>query len=57
MQEQLRRWREHFEEVLNQPCETTEDADDTGNPPLRIRTDSPSKMEIVRALKEMKDNK
>jgi hypothetical protein len=57
MEEQLRRWREHFEEVLNHPCEATEDADDSGNPPLRIRTDPPSKIEIVRALKEMKNNK
>jgi hypothetical protein len=42
---------------LNQPCETTEDVDDSRNPPLRIRTDPPSKIEIVRALKEMKNNK
>jgi hypothetical protein len=56
MEEQLRRWREHFE-VLNQPCETTENADDSGDPPLRIRTDPPSKIKIVRALKEIKNNK
>jgi hypothetical protein len=42
---------------LNQPSETTEDADDNDAPPLRIRTDPPSKTEIVQALKEMKNNK
>jgi hypothetical protein len=57
MEEQLRRWREHFEDVLNQPCEPTEDADDNETPPLRIRTDPPSRAEIVQALKGMKNNK
>jgi hypothetical protein len=42
---------------LNQPCEPTEDADDNENPSQRIRTDPPSKTEIVRALKGMKNNK
>jgi hypothetical protein len=56
IEEQSRRWREHFEEVLNQPSEPTEDPDDNETPPLRIRTDSPSKAEIVQAPKEMKSN-
>ncbi len=57
MEEQLRRWREHFEEILNQPCEPTEDLDDNETPSLRIKTDPPSRAEIVQALKEMKNNK
>ncbi len=50
IEEQSRRWREHFEVVLNQPSEPTEDPDDNETPPLRIRMDSPSKAEIVQAL-------
>ncbi len=53
----MKRWREHFEEILNQPSEPTEEADDIDTPPLRIRTDPPSKVEIVQALKKMKNNK
>jgi hypothetical protein len=53
MEEQLRRWREHFEEVLNQPSEPIEDTDDNETSPLRIRTDPPSRAEIMQALKEM----
>jgi hypothetical protein len=37
--------------------EQTEDLDNNETPPLRIRTDPPSKAEIMQALKEMKNNK
>ncbi len=57
IEEQLKRWREHFEEILNQLSEPTEEADDIEPPSLRIKTDPPSKAEIVQALKEMKNNK
>ncbi len=54
MEKQLRRWREHFEEVFNQPSEPIDDAE---NAPLRIRMEPPSKAKIVQALKEVKNNK
>jgi exonuclease III len=56
-EEQLRRWREHFEEVLNQPSSPPAEEDQEIHTPLRIRTDPPSKAEIVKALKDLKTNK
>jgi hypothetical protein len=35
IKEQLRRWREHFEEVLKQPYEPPEDSGDNETPPQR----------------------
>ena len=55
-QEQNQRWVEHFSKVLNRP--------DPKNPPdiapssdLDINTDPPTREEIIRAVKTLKNNK
>lgn len=58
--EQLERWREHFEEILNQHSDTqTIDVEDSSLETVNqnISVDPPTKQEIVKAVRELKNGK
>lgn len=56
--EQLKRWKEHFEEILNQHS-TTENNEDIMEmaDTLDINESPPSKQEIIKAIRELKNGK
>ena len=53
IEEQLARWREHFNEVLNRPPPMSQ----TGAPPLAIKPGPITKAEVKSALKTLKSGK
>ena len=54
--DQLIRWKEHFQEILNRP--TPENPPDlTEGPPLAIRTEPITMVEVTRVLKSLKNGK
>ncbi|KAI5712725.1 hypothetical protein M8J75_010736 [Diaphorina citri] len=64
--EQMKRWREYFEDLLNQPNTPPEDpSEDTferesrevETADINIRDSPPSKSEIIKAIKELKNGK
>ena len=57
LEDQLQRWKEHFEEVLNRPSPAMTPNLREPEVDLRIRTDYISKNEIRKALKSMKKGK
>jgi Reverse transcriptase (RNA-dependent DNA polymerase)/Domain of unknown function (DUF6451) len=57
VEDQLKRWREHFEEILNRPSESEEKLSSRDTPQLRINVNPPTKTEICKALKELKNGK
>jgi hypothetical protein len=57
VEEQLARWKEHFQEILNRPCEAHSRLERRNVPELQVATGPPSKSEILKALKELKGGK
>jgi hypothetical protein len=57
VEEQLARWKEHFQEILNRPGEVHARLERRSVPELQVATGPPSKSEILRALKELKGGK
>ncbi|MEE4247398.1 MAG: reverse transcriptase domain-containing protein [Kangiellaceae bacterium] len=55
--EQLDRWAEHFEDLLNRPAPRDPLAIPPAEEDLQIDTDKPTKEEIIRAIMKMKNNK
>ena len=55
--EQLERWKEHFEELLNRPIPTDRPVITPRETPLNINTSKPSKLEIKRAISLLKNGK
>ena len=56
-EEQVKRWREYFEEILNRQSESEEHLTTRDSPKLKINDKPPSTSEIRRALKELKNGK
>ena len=56
-EEQAKRWAEHFSEILNKPA--PENAPDIAlaTEDLDISTDAPTKQEIIKTIKALKNNK
>ena len=54
--DQLIRWKEHFQEILNRPAPENP-PDLTEGPPLAIRTGPITMVEVTRALKSLKNGK
>ena len=57
LDDQLQRWKEHFEEILNRPRPAATPILGEPESELRIRTDCITKSEIRKALKSMKNGK
>lgn len=59
VEDQLERWKEHFQTVLNRPSESgaEEDRNEPSGTCLRVNTEPPSHSEIVRAIKELRNGK
>ena len=55
--EQRCRWVEHFEEVLNRPPPSTVPDIPPATEQLRVNTNPPTKAEIIKAIKKMKNGK
>lgn len=55
--EQRRRWVEHFEEVLNRPPPQAVSDITPAEEPLSINTNPPTKAEIIKAIKSLKNGK
>ncbi|KAK3760073.1 hypothetical protein RRG08_064743 [Elysia crispata] len=51
------RWTEHFNEVLNRPAPETEPGIQEAEEDLDVATTPPTKEEIIRAIKSLKNNK
>ena len=56
-EQQLERWAEHFEELLNRPAPSNPPTIAEAERDLDINCDKPTKEEIVRAIKRMKNGK
>ena len=54
---QLNRWKEYFEELLNRPSPDEPPDIPPAETPLRINTDRPSKQEIRKAILQLKNGK
>jgi len=57
IEEQLIRWKEHFSSVLNQPPPANKPIIPPAEEPLNIDCSRPSKAEIKKAVKQLKNNK
>jgi endonuclease/exonuclease/phosphatase family metal-dependent hydrolase len=57
VEDQLKRWKEHFEETLNHQFNSQCKLESKQTAEIRINSSSPSKLEIVKALKELKNGK
>ena len=55
--EQEKRWKEHFSEVLNRPSPTTQADIEEAEEDLDVKTDPPSKEEIIAAIRTLKNGK
>ena len=55
--DQLNRWKEYFEELLNRPSPGEPPDIPPAETPLRINTDRPSKQEIRKAILQLKNGK
>ena len=55
--DQLNRWKEYFEELVNRPSTDEPPDKPLTETPLRINTDSPSEQEIRRAILQLKNGK
>ena len=55
--EQLERWREHFQELLNRSLPPNPAIIPLANQTLNVKVDPPSKAEIERAVKKLKANR
>ena len=55
-EDQLKRWREHFQEVLNRPPPTDSPSLEIGQP-LNIRTGNITRAEVTTAIKHLKSGK
>ena len=56
-QEQRQRWADHFRELLNRPPPTTTPEIPPAEDILNVKLDPPSKIEIIKALKTLKNGK
>ena len=56
-EDQINRWAEHFEELLNRPTPTNRPEIEPAEADLPINCEAPSKEEIRQALEKMKNNK
>ncbi|KAL6491468.1 hypothetical protein MHYP_G00018130 [Metynnis hypsauchen] len=54
---QRTRWVEHFEEILNRPPPQVAPDITPAEEPLRVNTNSPTKAEIIKAIKSLKNGK
>lgn len=57
VEDQLKRWREYFTEILSHQFNQNQTLEQRQPPTLRINTNPPSKTEIIKALKELKNGK
>ena len=55
--EQMKRWKEHFEELLNMPKPQVPPEIEPAEEELQINCERPSKEEIMKAIKNLKDRK
>lgn len=55
--EQEKRWKEHFEEILNRPDPNTRTEISEADTNLEINTEEPSKLETIATIKSLKNNK
>uniref|UniRef100_A0A0B7BIF3 Uncharacterized protein n=1 Tax=Arion vulgaris TaxID=1028688 RepID=A0A0B7BIF3_9EUPU len=55
--EQMERWKEHFEELLNMPKPQVPPEIEPAEEELQINCERPSKEEIMKAIKHLNDRK
>lgn len=55
--DQLKRWAEHFKELLNRPTPTDPSDIPPAETPLQVNTNNPSRAEIKEAMKKLNSGK